>query len=284
MVSESRATVLLILLAFVLSVSLVVTPKAISQMGAGFFSMSRFLIAYLLVSIIYRADIKSIKFKDISRGMILGCLIFLLYFSQDISLSKGSPFEEAVFLSFSVVLIPFLSIPILKTSPPKREIVATFACIIGLCLLWTSFDIMGVASAILIALHIVLTANFVKKSSPVHLVVIQTATATLCSIFVYNKAILPGMGLISWVVVFYAALIVTAWGLLIQTRALIVASPVKVGLIFALQPCFVGLIWISLGLYQVSGRILIGIVLILGGLAVVWRDWGKNDGLHLASE
>jgi len=282
--SEEKATVLLILLAFILSVSLVVTPRAISQMGIGFFSMSRFLIAYLLVSIIYRADIRSIKFKDIARGITLGCLIFLLYLSQGIFLPKGSPLEEAVFLSFSVVLIPFLSIPILKVIPLKREIAAIVTCIIGLCLLWTGFDIVGIASAILIALHIVLTANFVKKSNPVHLVVVQTATATLCSIFVYNKAILPGMGLISWVVVFYAALFVTAWGLLIQTRAQIVASPVKVGLIFALQPCFVGLIWIFLGLYQPSGRELIGIALILAGLAVVWRDWGKNGGLNPAPE
>lgn len=251
-------------------------PRAVSQMGTGLFLMSRFLIAYLLVSIIYRRQIRSIKFKDISRGAILGFLVFLLYLFQSVSLSKASSFEEATLLSISIVLIPFLSVFIFKAKPSKVEVIATIVCIVGLCLLGSIPDVISLLSILLIALHIVFTAHFVKESNPVHLVVAQTAVGTICSMFVCNKDIPTGVDLISWGIVFYTAIIATTWGLLTQTRAQRVVSPVKIGLILTLQPCFIGLICMSFGLYQVSSVEVIGIGLILGGLVAICKGRGKN--------
>ena len=261
-------SILLLCIGIIWGITILVSPYSISQMGTGLFLMSRFMAAYLVISIIYRGHLKHISFHDISRGIILGCILFVFILIQARALQNGAVLNYTRLLVFSCAVIPVLTMVIMKQRPSIVEISAIIlSCAGGICL-GMSLRLEGVAGLLLLALYVALTCSFVRKSRAEFLAAVQLAVATLCSLPLIGRDLVQGIDLQAWLILLFVSFAATAGAVVFLTKALSIIPAAKSGCILLTQVCVVELICIYSGMNPVDSRMTLGIVLICIGCSL----------------
>lgn len=256
---DKRPGIGLLTVALVWGVLLILSGNAIEQMGRGLFLTSTFMTAYLILSLIYRKSLQIIRFQDVKRGLLLGLFLFGIALCA-VSL-KGS---SRITLFFFPVLLPLLSMVVIKVKPKKREILATLIGVTGLALFGIVPGYVGAIGAVLIALYLILSALYIRDSRPEHLLTAQTALATVCSMVLAGAHMPSAIALSSWGVVLGCGIVGAGWGLSTLTRSLQTVSPIQAGLVLGMTPCILA-IWTSPGCPAIEPRIIIGMIFLAAG-------------------
>jgi drug/metabolite transporter (DMT)-like permease len=227
----------------------------------------RFLIAALLLVpvLLY---LKKPLFHNVKDGIILGVVIAALYLSQTIGLKFTSASNSGFITGLFIVFTPLLALAA-GILPSKRRVMAILISIVGLFLLtgigaFNRGDALTLIAAFTYAVHIVLTAKFVQRSDPYSLAFQQFLTTGILSLLIALIASQPlGTTTTTWYIILFLAVFPTALAFLIQAIAQQHTGPVKVALIFALEPVFAAVF-----AWTVGGE-LFTIKTIIGGLLIV---------------
>lgn len=272
----------LLFVAFIWGATFVIVQKAIHFLPPHLFNGTRFLLASLLLLLFLKKKaIATISIKLIKSGVFLGFFLFLGYALQTIGLLYTTSSKAGFITGLSVMVVPLLSVWILKEKPRSIVFLGALIGAIGLYFL-TLGDMTGLNlgdllvffCAIAFALHILFTSTFSKNYDALPLTIVQLLTVSLLSFF---SSIIFEQSSISFETFFHkdvfialaiTSVFATALAFLIQTKFQQFTTAARVALIFAMEPVFAALTAFILINERLSNNGLIGCLFIFTAMIV----------------
>ena len=267
----------LVLVTLIWGVGFVVTKNAITEVGPITFIAWRFVIASIVMVIIFgRRGIRTSKRAMIGGGVI-GLFLGTGYIFQTIGLQHTTNSNTAFITGMYVVLVPILAFFLLKRRPSGAVLVGVVVGFVGLALLSVNEnlqmnrgDVWVVACAVLFALHLIAITFYVMRYSEIVLATYQiftTAILALIASFVFEAPTVDAVLSQIWPLLFTGVL-GTSYAFYAMTWAQKKIPPTRVGLILLLESpsgAFFG--WLLAG--EILGpRQLVGCALILLAMVI----------------
>lgn len=241
----------------------------------------RFLIAGSILGV--ALWIKKVRVLPVLRqGIGLGAILWLLYISQTIGLNFTSAANSGFITGLFVVFVPLFSLFLFRSPPSWIRWIAVGVAIAGLWLLtgrlqtFNRGDGLTLIAAATYALHILFADKWVQgEADPYALSFVQFMTVALLSLVtvpLFGDSFAVGSNRIA-VVILALALFPTLSAFVIQLVAQKTTSPVKVALIFTMEPVFAALFSWTLGnerpvALQVVGGVLIVAAMVMAEIPV----------------
>ncbi len=239
----------------------------------------RFLLAGIIMLPFIIMSGKNIL-SGIMPALVLGFFLWLLYIPQTIGLKYTTASNSGFITGLFVVFIPLFQRYIFKRKPNPLELIAVFVSLCGLWILTGSLkdinlgDILTLAAALTYALHVLYSDRYMKSGIDPYVLCCQqfliVGTLSILCGFILDLPFAIGTEFTVGVVLFLA-LFPTLSAFLFQMMAQKTVPPVKVSLIFALEPVFAAAFAWTLGgeipvLHRALGGTLIFAALIISGL------------------
>ncbi|HEY9577761.1 MAG TPA: DMT family transporter [Pseudobacillus sp.] len=290
----------LLFVTLVWGVTFVVVQQAIELLPPLLFNGVRFLCAALLLFaiILFRKETARLTAKTWKHGIILGICLAIGYAFQTIGLLYTTVSKTGFITGLSVVLVPLLSLALLKKKPSPGAALGSITAAAGLYLLtaggaggWNIGDFFVLICAFGFAFHIIFTDVYTQSSSALALTAVQIVTvAVLCFLggFLLEdwQSALTASNLLNsavWSALLITAFLATALAFFIQTTAQKHTTPTRVVLIFAMEPVFGALtafFWID---ERLAAAGLTGCAFIFTGMLLAELPIQKLFGLRSAT-
>ena len=231
-------------------------------------------------------------FEGLGRAAFLSIILTLLYIPQTVGLKYTTASNSGFITGLFVFFTPFFLRTIFKRRPTKMEIVASGVSLIGLWILTGGLqdinigDSMTLLAAMTYALHVLYSDKYMKMNVDPYVISCQQflMVGLICLIvgavlgldFVVHSTEAIGA-------VIFLALLPTLSAFLIQMLAQKITSPLRVSLIFALEPVFAAIFAWTLGgeefvTHRAIGGLFVFLALILSGLPVGARPKPIESG------
>ena len=237
----------------------------------------RFLIGFLVLSLIFYRKFKGLNKRIILKGLVLGFFLYLAFVLQTVGLQYTTPSKNAFLTAVNVVIVPFIAFFAYKRSVDKFEFAGAVLAIIGIGFLSLQFssdvnigDVLTLACAVAFAYQIFYTAKYVKDEDPVTLTMVQMFFAALFALVV---VVFKGEGSFSYEMeavssIVYLALFSTTLAFLFQTIAQKFTNETKAAVILSTES-FWGMAFSVFLLHEVlTTRMVIGAILILCAIMI----------------
>lgn len=174
----------LIVTTLIWGTSFVVLKNTLDLVPTLYILAFRFSGAAILIMLVFTKELKKLDKQYILNGLLLGVLLFGGYTVQTYGLYYSTPSKNAFLTASYCVLVPFVSWIMWKKRPDKFNFISAAVCLAGVGFVALKGDktiefgdILTLCCSIFYAVHIVLTARFVKNRSVPLLTMIQFATA-----------------------------------------------------------------------------------------------------------
>ncbi|MDQ0162801.1 DMT family transporter [Bacillus alveayuensis] len=255
MKKQLMADVLLLSVALIWGVTFVVVQNAIQILPPHLFNGIRFAMAGVFLTILMIHPTYHIRFTRtiFINGFILGLFLFFGYAFQTLGLMYTTSSKAGFITGLSVMMVPFLSVWLLKEKLKPLSIVGAIMGTIGLFLLtmgdFTKLnlgDLLVLFCAFAFAFHIIFTDKYSKKLQAYPLTIVQIFTVSIFSFiasFLFEIWKYP----INWnmvantkviIALFVTSLLATAYAFVVQTKFQAYTTASRVALIFAMEPVF----------------------------------------------
>ena len=242
----------------------------------------RFLLAALFLYPLLLFKSKKI-FANLKEGITLGFLLWIIYVSQTIGLVFTSASNAAFITGLFLVFIPLFLLLIFKKRPSLTQLFVIFISISGLWMLTGGIseinrgDLITILTAIAYALHVLYADKFAKNEIDPYVLCFQqflfVSIFSFMTALIFNLPLSLNNAVLSHVtkIILFLTIFPTVSAFLIQLFAQKITHPIKVSLIFALEPVFGAIFAWTLGgeeflFRQAIGGFLIFISLIILGL------------------
>ncbi len=241
----------------------------------------RFLMAGTILLIFLMIRKKPIL-KDFKNGFLLSVLLFFLYVPQTIGLGITTASNSGFITGLFVAFVPLFLRIIFRKKPTVMEVIASGVSLIGLWILTGGMkvvnagDILTLAAAMTYALHLLYADKYMKTGLDPFILSCQqfllVGIFSLITGLIFNLPFSWGSTKTISIVIFLAVF-PTLLAFVVQLLAQKITSPLKVSLIFALEPVFAGIFaWTAGGEpFVVRGAVGGGFVfaaLVLSGLPI----------------
>jgi len=268
----------------------VLVKNALADSSVFGFLAVRFVLASIVLAVIFWRSLASANAADIRAGVLLGLIMFGGYAFQTLGLLGTTPSKAAFITGSSVVLVPILHGIFWKSRIGVTVWIGALAALAGLYFLTVpreglgrlnGGDLLVGGCAVVFAIHILFVGHFSPKHSVGALTFFQIATTAVLSILAVPAASVTHLeparfqsteGVLIAIVV--TAVFATAFAFSIQIWAQQHTSPSHVAILFSLEPVFAGVtsyIWLG---ERLSGRAFSGALLILAGILVAEMKGG----------
>jgi drug/metabolite transporter (DMT)-like permease len=239
----------------------------------------RFLIAGLIMLVFLIATGRPIL-KDLGRGAVLAVLLWSLYIPQTIGLGYTTASNSGFITGLFVIFVPIFMRSVVKRKPTVLEWVASGVALVGLWILTgglTDFnlgDALTLIAAVTYALHVLFSDRYMKGGLDPYIISCQQfliiGLLSLVAGLLFNLDFGIRTSTALWTMLFLA-LFPTLSAFVIQMWAQKITTPVKVSLIFALEPVFAAVFAWTLGgetpvLHRALGGLFIFAALVISGL------------------
>lgn len=246
------AEVGLVGIAAVWGLTFVMVQDAIALLPAMTFLAYRFLIAAVVVALIFRRKLRALSADGWRAGALMGLFLTSGYIAQTLGLERTSASNAGFITGLFVVLTPIFGSLFLKHPVGRPAWIAALVSALGLFLLSNSGgagegrlagDALVFLCACSFAFHILVTARAVEHHDVTALLAVQLG---LCAVFCFVVASLARdleipRTAVEWNALLVTAFIASALGFFVQTYAQKHASPARTALILASEPAFAGL-------------------------------------------
>lgn len=237
----------------------------------------RFLGAALLMLLIGHKALKTLDKKLVINGAVLGALLFAGYTVQTYGLCHTTASKNAFLTASYCVLVPFVSWIVHKKRPDSFSVIATFVCLIGVGFVSLKNDLsvglgdlLTLCSGVFYAVHIVLTAKYIKGRSVIMLTMVQFTSAGLLSAVAalltspFPTTISPAN---IWSIV-YLCVMCTAICFVLQTFGQKHTPAATAAIIMTLESVFGAAFSVFINHDPVTTRLLTGFVLIFSAVLI----------------
>lgn len=278
----------LLICALIWGGSFVVIKDAINYISAAWLMTLRFLIAVVIVAIIFRKNLKEhLDATHLKYGVLLGVLNGLGYLFQNMALAYTTAGKVAFIASIYCAMIPFVNWLIAKKKPHGTSIFAAFLCVAGVGLISLGSDLsfsfglgeqMTLLSAIIFAFDFVLIAELAHKYDIITLTVIQLGVSALpCIMYALCFETVPNFAALStnaWTALAYITIIATALTGVLQNRSQKSVAPVQASLIISLDSIFAAVFGVIFLAEIITPTIFLGFIVIF--VAIFISELGEK--------
>ena len=239
----------------------------------------RFLLAGLLLLVFLKITRRPF-FVGLGRAAFLSVILFFLYIPQTVGLEYTTASNSGFITGLFVAFVPIFLRVIFRRRPTMMELLASIISLAGLWILTGGMsdinigDILTLVAAMTYALHVLYSDKYMKAGiDPFVISCQQFLMVGLLSLLAGALFDLPfGIGSTSaGLVVVFLALFPTLSAFVIQMLAQRFTSPLRVSLIFALEPVFAAMFAWTLGgetivRHRALGGLLIFTALVVSGI------------------
>lgn len=182
---------LLFITAIVWGSGFVVTAIALEYLSAYQVMAGRFVLATMILMVVFAYKFKRFTKAIIWKGAILGIILYIGFALQTVGLEYTTPSKNAFLTAVNVVIVPIIAYFVYKRGIDRHEIIGAIIAIVGIGFisLQGSFtinigDALTLACAVAFAFDIFYTNHFVQKEDAISLTIVQFMTASLLSVIV----------------------------------------------------------------------------------------------------
>ena len=275
---RAKAETLLVIVTFFWGATFVIVKGALADASPFPFLALRFILAGALLFLVFARG--GVARATILPGTVLGIFLFGGYAFQTWGLIYTTSSKCAFITGSSVIIVPALMV-IRGARLHAASVAGGLLGLAGIYLLVVPAglgsvnrgDVLTLGGAICFAIHIMLVGQYTRVHSFAHLVAVQILVVGLLSTIAWPA---DSGHYLHWTSRLLFALIVTAVfataiAFSVQNWAQQFTPPAHTALIFALEPVFAALTsWVVAG-ERLSGKGLIGAVLILAGMVISER-------------
>jgi drug/metabolite transporter (DMT)-like permease len=265
----------------------VAIKNALSSVTPFNFIALRFIIAFIVLLVLFRKRLIGLNRYILLRGTVVGVFLFFAYAFQTVGLKYTTASNAGFITGFSVVLVPVFSALILKVRPSLESTIGVACAIAGLYFLSynegyvvNKGDILVLFCAIAVAFHILTVGYYTKKMDSILLTIVQIGVVTVLSIIsalLLEETVIP-QGRVVWEAIFVTSIFATVGAYLVQNIMQRFTSSTHTALIFSGEPVFAGIFGYYLLNERLSTWSVLGCILILGGMVISeLRISGKED-------
>jgi drug/metabolite transporter (DMT)-like permease len=212
----------------------------------------------------------------VAAGVVAGIALFAGYGFQTVGLQYTTASNAGFITGLAVVLTPLLAAVVLRERPRLGPALGAALAFAGLALLSLQHlevrrgDALVLGCAVAFAAHILLLGRSAPRYSSYQLAVVQLTTVGVLALgwsAVTGDLVAP-VGAQVWVALAVTAVLASAAGFLIQTRAQREVSPTETAVILTMEPVFAGLFGFLLAGERLQARGWAGACCILAGMLV----------------
>ncbi|MCS7169801.1 MAG: DMT family transporter, partial [Candidatus Kapabacteria bacterium] len=269
-VPQWRAELVLLAVTLIWGGTFAVVKSAVVATSPFLFTGLRFLLALLLMLMLWRGAFQRWDTPTIRHGLILGTLLAGGFSLQTVGLVHTTASRSAFITGTTIVLVPFFQWLGQRRSVQPWEWAGAAAALLGLWQLsnprfevWNIGDLLTIASTVFWATYIVVLDSFTRPASgalqhSLRLTLLQFAVTAITGFGLHTLAVVTrfpsqgqgNIGQSSFQLLFalaYTAILASLIAMLLQTHYQRYTTPVRASLIYALEPPFASLIaWMVL--------------------------------------
>src|SRR6056297_382489 len=247
---------------------------ALGNVKPFYFISLRFITAFIVLTLILNTRLKKINWRTFKIGSFLGLWLFFGFAFQIYGLQFTTASRSGFITGLSVIIVPILSIFILKDKPTLSSWLGVLLALTGLYFL-TGFteagfnygDLLTFFCAVSIAMQIVFLSKYIKDEDPLVITWLQITTVmVLGTIISFFETSAGPLSLNSIWVIIYTGIFATALAIFVQSRAQQFTTSTHAGLIFSLEPVFGAIFSFLILNERLSTMGMIGAVLIFSGI------------------
>jgi drug/metabolite transporter (DMT)-like permease len=264
--------------------SFVVMKDALEKQDVYSFLATRFLIAALIMFAVRPKVFSGLSRKFVFRSIIAGCFLVGGYTFQTFGLTLTTVSNTGFITGLYLVFAPLISWLVLKRKFYKAHGIAVFFAALGLYLI--AYDgikiglgeILVLISALLWGGHIVILSEWSDGKNNYALTLIQILISALILIILsllngYESP--PDYSV--WNAIILTALFATVFAFFMQTKAQSVLTATAAAVLLAMEVPFALLFGLYFNDDPLTGRIIVGGVLIMLAMSlIIWWD-SKNQ-------
>ena len=253
--------------------SLLFAKIAMRTMGPFLLMGTRFIIAFIVIGLIFRKNLISVTKKELMHCALLGFVFFLSMLFELYGL-KTTPSTITAFLEGGVVLIvPLLTCILQRKLPDKATVLSGVIAMIGIAFLTLKGDHLGFTPGELLVLigafwysvTVLVTDLAAKNDDPMTVAVYQLLFIGLFAIagaFMFEEVRLPSSGT-EWGAILGLALICSGVGFTLQPLGQKFITPERAGLLVVTNPMTATILGIIFLDEHLTWPIVIGGILII---------------------
>ena len=173
--TQKKAEILLAAVIAARATSLLFSKIAMNGMGIFNLLAARFLMAFVLLAVVFFKRLRHIKRHTLVRGAIMGALFFLML-STELTGLKSTPSSTVSLLeNTAIILVPMAEAVLRHKLPKAATAVSALVAIGGVALLtgqsggFTPGMVLAVMAAVLYAAAIITTDRFSHEDDPLTL-------------------------------------------------------------------------------------------------------------------
>lgn len=247
MTKQLKADLMLLMITVFWGASYMLTKIGLEGLEPFNLTALRFIIAFIIATIVFRKEIFSADVRTIKYAFILGIILFGMFISMAFGLGHTTASNAGFLISLSVILIPIISFVFLKQKIEKKVIMGVCLALIGIALMTLDAkftvnigDLLCILCALLCSIHVIVIGIFTKEVDPIALGALQLGFAGIFSIIfsAFTETISLPRTALSWLSVLLLSIFCTAIGYIVQTIAQQHTTATHTGLILSLEPVF----------------------------------------------
>lgn len=273
--TSRRAELFLLLLAFFWGITFPLVKIALNFCSPFLFLAIRFALGSFIIWLVYSKRISPIDNAALKAGIILGILLFLGFAFQTVGLKYTAASKSAFITGLFVIMVPPLSVLIVKEKPKIFSLIGVLLAISGLWLMtrpkgseFNFGDLLTLFCAISFSFHVIYVQIYTRMLDFEKLVFVQLLTTTILSIpcMFLLETLMFAYDFNLFLAIVVTALFATALGIAIQNRMQKDTTATKASVIYTMEPVFAG-IFSYLILGEILGVVgMVGAGLILSGM------------------
>ena len=263
--------------------SLLFSSIAMRTMGPFLLMGTRFLIAFIVIGLLFRKNLVSVTKKELLHCALIGLGLFLSIFFELKGL-QTTPSTVTSFLEGAVVaIVPVLTCIIARKLPDKVTVITVVIAMAGVGFLTLKGDHLGftigetliIIDALFYSISVLITDWAAKNDDPMNVAIYQMLFISIFAFigaFIFEDIRLPESGT-EWGAVLALALICSGVGFTLQPLGQKYITPERAGLLTVLNPLaatVLGMIFLN---EKLTPSIIAGAILIL--ISIFYPAWVK---------
>ena len=246
--------------------------------GMGPFTLMaiRFLIAFALLAIVFRRNLRAMGRRTLFHGVLLGGLFFIVMGFELVSLTLTASSTVSFLENTAIVFVPLFAAVVARRMPAMKTVVCTAVVMAGVALLTagdgvTSFglgELLALMAAVFYAVVIIVTARVARDDDATALGVLQVGfigVFGLVAALLFEQPALPA-GPTEWLFLGILVVVCTGFGFTFQPVAQRHITSEQAGLLLAVSPLVGGVLGVTVLGEPFGPATCLGMALIIAGI------------------
>lgn len=266
--------------------SLLFAKIAMRTMGPMLLMGTRFIIAFIIIGLIFRKRLFSVSARELKYCALVGFFLFLSMVFELRGLQTTSSTVTAFLEGMVVVIVPILTCIMEKKLPDKITVITSVIAIAGVGFLtlkgdrvgFTTGELLVLGGAVWYSCSTIATDKAAKNCDPMNVAIYQLlfiGVFALIGAFFFEELRLPQSST-EWGAILGLAIICSGVGFTLQPLGQKYISPERAGLLTVANPLAASVLGIIFLNEKLTASIIAGAVLII--ISIFYPAWVKDRG------